>query len=121
MRLEIRRVGQIKDGEEVCGCRTRVKVVKNKLAPPFRQAEFDILFNRGISAAGDLLDLGLQHKLIARSGSWFSRGETRLGQGREAARTFLEENPDIAAAVAEEIGKLAGLAPGDSDPEPHDN
>ncbi len=103
IRLDIRRIGAIKDGDEVIGNRTKVKVVKNKVAPPFRIAEFDILFSQGISYAGDVLDLGIQHKIIAKSGSWFSMGETRLGQGRERARAFLNENPDI---MAEIVGKI---------------
>jgi recombination protein RecA len=100
LRLDIRRIGQIKQGENIIGNRIRVKVVKNKLAPPFKTAEFDILFNEGISREGDLIDLGVGAGIVDKSGSWFSHNGERLGQGREAARSFLKENP----AKAEEIG-----------------
>jgi recombination protein RecA len=100
LRLDIRRIGQIKQGENIIGNRIRVKVVKNKLAPPFKTAEFDILFNEGISREGDLIDLGVDAGIVDKSGSWFSHNGERLGQGREAARSFLKENP----AKAEEIG-----------------
>ena len=101
VRLDIRRIGQIKEGEEVIGNRTKVTVVKNKIAPPFRKVEFDILFDRGISYEGDLLDLGVEKNLVIKSGTWFSiktpkEGEIRLGQGREKARQFLVDNPDLA-------------------------
>ncbi len=95
VRLDIRRIGAIKMGEEAIGNRTRVTVVKNKMAPPFRKAEFDILFNRGISFEGDVLDLGVEHNVVAKSGTWLSYGDVRLGQGREKARDFLAENVDI--------------------------
>lgn len=108
VRLDIRRIGAIKSGEEVVGSRTKVKVVKNKVAAPFRVAEFDILYGEGISKAGELIDLGLEHRLITKSGTWFSYGETRLGQGRENARAYLKENPELAAELE---GKLRGMLP----------
>jgi recombination protein RecA len=108
VRLDIRRIGPIKSGEEVVGNRTKVKVVKNKVAAPFRVAEFDILYGEGISRAGELLDLGLEHRVIQKSGTWLSFGETRLGQGRENARTFLKEHPEV---VAEIEGKLRPMLP----------
>jgi len=106
VRLDIRSIGNIKDGDEVIGRRTRIKVVKNKVAPPFRVAEFDVLFRGddvGISREGDLLDLGVQHRIVEKSGTWFSYGEQRLGQGRENARLYLRETPDIAAKIDAEI------------------
>src|SRR5882762_2556073 len=93
MRLDIRRIGAIKEGEETTGNRTRLRVVKNKVAPPFRSAEFDILYGEGISKEGDLIDLGIAQKIVDKAGSWFSYGEIRLGQGRENARVFLKDNP----------------------------
>lgn len=95
VRLDIRRISQIKDGEDAIGNRTRVKVVKNKLAPPFRKAEFDMMFGQGISLTGEVIDLGVDNDIIAKSGSWFSYGETRLGQGREAVRQILTDNPEL--------------------------
>ena len=108
VRLDIRRIGPIKSGEEVVGNRTKVKVVKNKVAAPFRVAEFDILYGEGISRAGELLDLGIEHRVIQKSGTWLSYGETRLGQGRENARTFLKEHPEMAAEIE---GKLRPMLP----------
>jgi recombination protein RecA len=104
VRLDIRRIGQIKDGDQVVGNRTKVTVVKNKIAPPFRKVEFDILFNRGISREGELLDQGMEKKIVIRSGTWYSlkhpeEGEIRLGQGQERARRFLIDNPDLADAL----------------------
>jgi recombination protein RecA len=107
VRLDIRRIGGIKSGEEVVGNRTKVKVVKNKVAAPFRVAEFDILYGEGISRMGELLDLGLEHRLITKSGTWLSYGETRLGQGRENARTFLKEHPEVAAEIEEKLRTMA--------------
>jgi len=103
VRLDIRRIGAIKAGEEVVGNRTKVKVVKNKVAAPFRVAEFDILYGEGISRTGELLDLGLEHRLISKSGTWLSYGETRLGQGRENARTFIKEHPELSAEIEEKL------------------
>jgi recombination protein RecA len=114
VRLDIRRIGQLKEGEEVVGSRVKVTVVKNKIAPPFRKVEFDIMFDRGISYEGDLLDLGLLHGLILKSGTWMSfkhpkDGEVRLGQGREKARALLIDNPDLAKEIDRELrAKLAG-------------
>ncbi|MDZ7374017.1 MAG: recombinase RecA [candidate division KSB1 bacterium] len=109
VRLDIRRVASIKEGERVLGNRTVVKVVKNKLAPPFREATFDILFGTGISKMGDLLDLAVEHNIIQKSGTWYSYGEERLGQGRENVRQFLEENPDLAAEIERKVRKAVGL------------
>ena len=95
VRLDIRRIGALKDGDNIIGNRTRVKVVKNKVAPPFRDCEFDILYGQGISREGDILDLGVAHGLIKKSGTWYSHNETRIGQGRENAKNFLKENKDV--------------------------
>ena len=110
-RIDIRRIGSIKEGEEVVGSRTKVKVVKNKLAPPFRQIEFDILFNEGISREGDLIDLGIAHKLVEKSGAWLSYGSERLGQGRENARQYLKENKDKAKELDLKLRDKLGLVP----------
>ncbi len=109
VRLDIRRIGQIKQGENVIGNRIRVKVVKNKLAPPFKTAEFDILFNEGISREGDLLDLGVDAGVVDKSGSWFSHNGERLGQGREAARSFLKENTETAEDIERSIFEHFGI------------
>lgn len=110
IRMDIRRTSQIKDGEKVLGNRTKVKVIKNKLAPPFRTTEFDIMYGEGVSKTGEIVDLGVDLKVIAKSGSWFSYGETKLGQGREAVKQLLKDNPELAseleAKIREEIGKL---------------
>lgn len=95
VRLDIRRVGQLKDGEDINGNRARVKVVKNKLAPPFRKAEFDIMYGQGISKTGELVDLGVELEILKKSGSWFSYGETRLGQGRDSVKLLLRDNPEL--------------------------
>jgi recombination protein RecA len=110
IRLDIRRIGAIKDGQDVIGNRTRVKVVKNKCAPPFRQAEFDIQYNEGISHTSLLVDLGVEHRILDKSGSWFSYGDMRLGQGKENTRVFLSENPDIAAEVEAKVRAALGAA-----------
>jgi recombination protein RecA len=109
VRLDIRRIAAIKDGETVTGNRTKVKVVKNKVAPPFREAEFDIIYGEGISREGDLLDLGATHNVIEKSGSWYSYKGERIGQGRENARTFLKDNADIRASIDTELRKALGL------------
>ncbi len=107
VRLDIRRIGGIKSGEEAVGNRTKVKVVKNKVAAPFRVAEFDILYGEGISKMGELLDLGLDHRLVSKSGTWLSYGEVRLGQGRENARAFLKEHPEVASELEEKLRTMA--------------
>jgi recombination protein RecA len=117
-RLDIRRIGTIKVGEVAVGNRCRVKVVKNKLAPPFRLCEFDILFGKGISRTGDVLDLGVEAGIINKSGAWYSYGEERVGQGRDNARTFLEEHPDILAAVERKLLQEHGLIEEDVPKEP---
>jgi recombination protein RecA len=108
VRLDIRRIGAIKDGQELVGNRTRVKVVKNKVAPPFRQAEFDVMYNEGISHTGLLIDLGVENDIVQKSGAWFSYGDTRLGQGRENAKLFLRENPEISAQVEARVREALG-------------
>ncbi len=105
VRMDIRRISQIKQGEEIIGNRTRVKVVKNKIAPPFRQAEFDIMYNQGISKSGDVLDLAVEHNIVEKAGAWFAYGEGKIGQGREAAKQYLEENPKIMAEIEAKIRK----------------
>ena len=109
VRIDVRRIAAIKEGDEVTGNRTRVKVVKNKVAPPFRQAEFDIIYNEGISREGDLIDLGADEGIVEKSGSWYSYAGERIGQGREKARTFLKENPDMCTRLAEEVYLAKGL------------
>ena len=109
VRLDIRRIAAIKDGDDVVGNRTRVKVVKNKVAPPFKQAEFDIIYNEGISKEGDLLDLGVEDGFVEKSGAWYSYGDERIGQGRENARRFLKANPDACNRLTEQIYASRGL------------
>jgi recombination protein RecA len=109
VRLDIRRVGSIKDRDEVVGNQTRVKVVKNKVAPPFKQVEFDIMYGEGISKTGELLDLGVTAGIVEKSGSWFSHDGERIGQGRENAKNFLKQNPDVAQAIEKAIRANAGL------------
>jgi len=99
IRLDIRRIGQIKDAESVTGNRVRVKVVKNKVAPPFRSAEFDLIYGEGISKLGELIDLGVDHEIVKKSGSWYSYGETKLGQGRDAVKALLADNPELADEI----------------------
>jgi len=109
VRIDIRRIGAIKDGENVIGGRTRVKVVKNKMAPPFREAEFDIVYGEGISREGDLLDLAVEKKIVEKSGAWFAYGGERLGQGRENVKAFLKERTDLRSAIEEKVRKELGL------------
>ena len=109
VRLDIRRIGSIKDRDEVVGNQTRVKVVKNKVAPPFRQVDFDIIYGEGISKMGELLDLGVKADIVEKSGSWFSYGGDRLGQGRENSKRFLRENPAVAHEIEDKIRAQAGL------------
>jgi recombination protein RecA len=109
LRLDIRRIGQIKDGENVIGSRTRVKVVKNKLSPPFQQVEFDIMYNEGISIAGEVLDMGVESGFVDKSGAWYSYGEERIGQGRENAKSFLKENPEILNAIRTKLLEQKGI------------
>ncbi|MEM1384901.1 MAG: recombinase RecA [Pseudomonadota bacterium] len=109
VRLDIRRIGSIKDRDEVTGNQTRVKVVKNKVAPPFRQVEFDIMYGEGISKTGELIDLGVKAGVVEKSGAWFSYGDQRIGQGRENAKTFLRENTDIALQIEDKIRAAHGL------------
>jgi recombination protein RecA len=109
LRLDIRRIGAIKDGQDVIGNRTRVKVVKNKLAPPFKEVEFDIMYGEGISREGDLLDLAVEKGIVQKSGTWFSFASERIGQGRENSKSFLKEHQEIAGAVEEKILEQVGL------------
>lgn len=109
LRMDIRRIGALKDGPEIIGNRTRVKVVKNKCAPPFKQAEFDILYGKGISHTGLLIDIGVERGIVDKSGSWFSYGDLRLGQGKENVRTFLEENTDIAEEIQSRLLVALGI------------
>jgi recombination protein RecA len=109
MRVDIRRIGAIKDGDEAVGSRTKLKVVKNKLAPPFRVAEFDVLYGEGFSREGDLIDLGIVHRIVDKSGAWFSYGDLRLGQGRENARVFLRDNPELAREIDLKLRALLKL------------
>jgi recombination protein RecA len=109
VRLEIRRIGQIKDRDEVVGNQTRVKVVKNKLAPPFRQVEFDIMYGEGISKVGELIDLGVKAGVVEKSGAWFSYDSQRIGQGRENAKQFLRDKPEIANAIEKRIREASGV------------
>ena len=109
VRLDIRRIGSIKERDEVVGNQTRVKVVKNKLAPPFKQVEFDIMYGEGISKTGELIDLGVKAGIVEKSGAWFSYDSQRLGQGRENAKQFLRDNPEIAGVIEKAIRANAGL------------
>ena len=111
VRMDIRRIGALKDGQEVVGNRTRVKVVKNKVAPPFRQAEFDIVYGEGVSSLGELVDLGLEHDIIQKSGSWYSYGEEKIGQGRDATKEWLRTNEDRREAVKQSIKEALGMVP----------
>ncbi len=117
VRLDVRRIASIKEGEEVVGSRTRIKIVKNKLAPPFRKVECDILHGYGISHEGELIDLGLDNELISRRGTWYSMGDTQLGQGREKSRKFLADNPEIADALEAQIRQILAIPAWDDTPE----
>jgi recombination protein RecA len=112
IRVDIRRIGAIKEGEVVVGNRTRVKIVKNKMAPPFREAEFDLLYGQGISIAGDLVDMAIKHNVIAKAGAWYNYGEVSLGQGRENAKRFLEDKPKLLKEIDEKVRMIVGLIPG---------
>ncbi len=118
VRLDIRRIESIKEGQDVMGSRVRVKIVKNKMAPPFKQAEFDVMFAEGISKVGELVDLGVERRIIDKAGAWYSYKEERLGQGREAVKSFLKSNPDIAETIAAQIRESYGLVPKDQDVQP---
>jgi recombination protein RecA len=122
VRMDIRRIGALKDGDNIIGGRTRVKVVKNKMAPPFKEAEFDILYGTGISRDGEIVDLGSEMGIIEKSGAWYSFGGDRIGQGREAAKNFLKEHPEIAQQIMSRVMERVGLkreevavAPGNAD------
>lgn len=114
VRLDIRRIGQIKQGEEIIGNRTKVKVVKNKIAPPFRTAEFDIMYNEGISRTGDVLDLAVQHGIVGKAGAWFDYKDGKIGQGREATKEYLKSNPKVLDEIAKAV--RAKVAEGDAEP-----
>ena len=103
VRADIRRIGQIKDGEEIVGNRTKVKIVKNKIAAPFRTAEFDIMYNEGISKTGDVLDLAVQHNVVGKAGAWFDYNDAKIGQGREQTKKYLKENPDVLAEIEKKV------------------
>lgn len=111
IRMDIRRIGTIKDGAEVVGNRTRVKVVKNKVAPPFRDAEFDIIFGEGISSIGELVDVGVEHDIINKSGSWFSYGDIKIGQGRDATKAWLRDNDAFREEISQKVKEVLGLIP----------
>jgi recombination protein RecA len=109
--MDIRRIGAIKDGTEVVGNRTRVKVVKNKVAPPFREAEFDIVYGEGISSLGELIDLGVERDILQKSGSWYAYGDLKVGQGRDAAKQWLRENDSLRAEIREQLREVLGMNP----------
>ncbi len=110
IRLEVRRAETIKQGSDMVGNRTKIKVVKNKVAPPFKVAEVDIMYGEGISYVGEVVDLGVEYEIVQKSGSWFAYGDERLGQGRENAKQFLKENPEVCAEIAQKIRVAAGIA-----------
>ncbi|RYG03386.1 MAG: recombinase RecA, partial [Caulobacteraceae bacterium] len=111
VRLDIRRIGSIKKGEEVIGSETKVKVVKNKVSPPFKTAEFDILYGEGISREGEIVDMGVVHKIVDKSGAWYAYKGDKIGQGKDNAREFLRENADIAREIENRIREAVGVAP----------
>jgi recombination protein RecA len=115
VRIDIRRIGAIKDGEAVVGGRTRVKIVKNKMAAPFREAEFDIMYGEGVSREGDLIDIAVEHKIIEKSGAWFAYGGERLGQGRENVKSYLKEHVELRTTIEEKVRKVLGMS---REPEP---
>jgi recombination protein RecA len=117
VRVDLRRIGSIKEADQVTGARIRATVVKNKVAPPFRKAEFDIMFGEGISRTGDVLDLGVEHGIVQKSGSWYSFGETRLGQGRERTREFLKQNDDVFAEIVYGVRAANGMLPEEAESE----
>ena len=119
VRLEIRRVTSLKDGDEVVGNQVRVKVVKNKVAPPFRKAEFDIMFGEGISKSGEIVDLGVEYGILKKSGSWFSYGDTRLAQGRDATKQLMQDNPELAEELEQKI--MAAILGNPQEPAPDDD
>ena len=110
VRIDIRRIGAIKDGEDVVGNRTRIKIVKNKMAPPFREAEFDIMYGEGVSREGDLIDIAVEHKIVEKSGAWFAYGGERLGQGRENVKTYLKEHPELRDAIDKKVRDALGMS-----------
>ncbi|HET7546565.1 MAG TPA: DNA recombination/repair protein RecA, partial [Usitatibacter sp.] len=112
VRIDIRRIGSIKKGEEVIGNETRVKVVKNKVAPPFKTADFDILYNEGISREGEIIELGVNHRIVEKSGAWYAYGGEKIGQGKDNTREFLRENPAIAQDIERKIREAVGIAGG---------
>ena len=115
VRIDIRRIGAIKDGDAVVGGRTRVKIVKNKMAAPFREAEFDIMYGEGVSREGDLIDIAVEHKIIEKSGAWFAYSGERLGQGRENVKTYLKEHVELRTIIDEKVRKALGMS---REPEP---
>src|SRR5437899_798631 len=117
VRLDIRKITGVKDGDETIGSRVKVRVVKNKVAPPFKQAEFDLMHDRGISREGDLMDLAIEDKLIEKSGSWVNYGEIRLGQGRENAKQYLRDNPALMEEIGRKVLEKRGLVPAAATPE----
>jgi recombination protein RecA len=110
VRLDIRRIGAIKKGDEVIGNETRVKIVKNKVAPPFREALFDILYGEGISREGEIIELGVQHKLVEKAGAWYAYKGEKIGQGKDNAREYLRENPEIAREIENKVREAVGVA-----------
>jgi recombination protein RecA len=110
VRIDIRRVGNIKRGEEVIGSETRAKVVKNKVAPPFRVADFDILYGEGISREGEIIELGVTHKIVEKSGAWYAYGRDRIGQGKDNARDFLKQHPELAEEIEAKVREAAGIS-----------
>jgi recombination protein RecA len=109
VRMDIRRIDSIKQGDAIVGNRTRIKIIKNKVAPPFRQAEFDIMYNEGISRNGNIVDVGVKEEIVQKSGAWFSYGDIRLGQGRENAKIYLKENPEVALDIENQIREKYNL------------